>query len=63
MFENTLPGAPDPMFTLKQLADSDNSPNKVDLGVGVYRNEEAGYHELEAIKKVTCRVDGLPAVN
>lgn len=52
MFESTLPGPPDPMFTLKKLADCDISPNKVDLGVGVYRNERAEYHELESIKRV-----------
>jgi aspartate aminotransferase, cytoplasmic len=52
MFEDLVPGPPDPMFTLKVLADSDTSPNKVDLGVGVYRNEQSGYHELQAIKEV-----------
>lgn len=56
MFENVPPGPPDPVFTLKKLADGDLSPNKVDLGVGVYRNEQGGYHELEAVKRVSsCR--------
>lgn len=53
MFENVPPGPPDPVFTLKKLADGDLSPNKVDLGVGVYRNEQGGYHELEAVKQVS----------
>lgn len=53
MFENVPPGPPDPVFTLKKLADGDLSPNKVDLGVGVYRNEQGGYHELEAVKRVS----------
>lgn len=53
MFENVPPGPPDPVFTLKKLADGDSSPNKVDLGVGVYRNEQGGYHELEAVKRVS----------
>lgn len=53
MFENVPPGPPDPIFTLKKLADGDLSPNKVDLGVGVYRNEQGGYHELEAVKRVS----------
>lgn len=52
MFQSASLGPPDPMFTLKKHADRDLSPNKVDLGVGVYRNEQAGYHELEAVKKV-----------
>ncbi|KAL1869957.1 hypothetical protein Daus18300_005418 [Diaporthe australafricana] len=51
MFENVLPGPPDPIFFLKKRADDDVSPNKVDLGVGVYRNEQGGYHELEAVKR------------
>ncbi|KAI1206250.1 pyridoxal phosphate-dependent transferase [Annulohypoxylon truncatum] len=45
------------MFTLKKLADGDVSPNKVDLGIGVYRNEQAGYHELEAIKQAKKILD------
>ncbi|KAI1450058.1 aspartate aminotransferase [Annulohypoxylon stygium] len=57
MFESARPGPPDPMFTLKKLADGDTSPNKVDLGVGVYRNEQAGYHELEAIKQAKKILD------
>ncbi|KAF2193674.1 PLP-dependent transferase [Zopfia rhizophila CBS 207.26] len=50
MFKHVQRGPPDPMFTLKTLADNDLSPKKVDLGIGVYRNEEAQYHELRAIK-------------
>ncbi|KAI2467898.1 pyridoxal phosphate-dependent transferase [Annulohypoxylon bovei var. microspora] len=45
------------MFTLKKLADGDSSPNKVDLGIGVYRNETAGYHQLEAITKAKNILD------
>ncbi|KAJ9255925.1 hypothetical protein DTO195F2_6129 [Paecilomyces variotii] len=51
MFADVQPGPKDPMFDLKKLADDDISPRKIDLGVGVYRNEEGGYHELQAIKK------------
>lgn len=51
-FKNLQPGPPDPMFTLKKLADNDTSPQKVDLGVGIYRNEAGLYHELRAVKKV-----------
>lgn len=46
----------DPMFILKARADSDTHPDKVDLGVGVYRQEDGGYYEFPAIKKVALAV-------
>ncbi|CAG8364960.1 unnamed protein product [Penicillium salamii] len=53
MFENVLRGPKDPMFDLKKQADNDNSKNKIDLGVGIYRNEEGSYHELNSVHEVT----------
>ncbi|THZ48355.1 hypothetical protein D6C88_10022 [Aureobasidium pullulans] len=44
-------GPVDPMFHLKLQADLDTSPAKVDLGVGIYRNENGLYHEYGAIKE------------
>uniref|UniRef100_A0A0C4BKX5 Aminotransferase class I/classII large domain-containing protein n=1 Tax=Fusarium oxysporum (strain Fo5176) TaxID=660025 RepID=A0A0C4BKX5_FUSOF len=49
-FDKVQQGAPDVMYELKVLADGDMSPNKVDLGVGVYRNEQGCFHELKALK-------------
>ncbi|KAL6915149.1 hypothetical protein FSST1_012909 [Fusarium sambucinum] len=49
MFESFQQGPPDPMFFLKNAADQDSSSAKVDLGVGIYRNESGHYSELEAI--------------
>ncbi|KAL5605942.1 hypothetical protein FOVSG1_006089 [Fusarium oxysporum f. sp. vasinfectum] len=49
-FDNVQQGAPDVMYELKLQADGDTSSNKVDLGVGVYRNEQGRYHELKALK-------------
>lgn len=40
------------MFILKARADNDTHPDKVDLGVGVYRQEDGGYYEFPAIQKV-----------
>jgi aspartate/tyrosine/aromatic aminotransferase len=40
------------MYELKLRADGDTDPNKVDLGVGIYRNEQGLYHELKALKDV-----------
>ena len=40
------------MYFLKVQADNDMAPQKVDLGVGIYRNEQGVYHELKALKDV-----------
>ena len=53
MFEHVQPGPADPMFDLKKLADSDSIPEKIDVGVGVYRNKQGGYHELQCVKAVS----------
>jgi aspartate aminotransferase len=50
-FDDVRRGPADPVYILKSAVDADTSPNKVDLGVGVYRNEKAQYHELEAIRE------------
>lgn len=52
MLELVQRGPPDPMFVLKTSADADTSREKVDLGVGIYRNEAGRYQELEAVKQV-----------
>jgi len=52
MFFDDVPQGPaDPVYILKNAVDADRSPNKVDLGVGVYRNEQGQYHELQAIRE------------
>lgn len=60
MFESTQPGQVDPMFELKKQADSDQSPKKVDVGLGIYRNELGQYHELRCLKKVRRRRQTAP---
>lgn len=40
------------MNILKHKADTDTHLEKVDLGVGLYRNEQGSYYEFPAIKKV-----------
>ena len=50
MFENIPPGSEDPMFHLKVKAEADNSIEKVDVGVGIYRDEE-GKHSVTSCKK------------
>jgi aspartate aminotransferase len=50
-FQNVPRGPFDPVYILKNAVDADKSRDKVDLGVGVYRNEQGGYHELRAIRE------------
>ena len=50
-FTDVPAGPPDPMFFLKQASDNDTSPEKIDVGIGVYRSSTPGYHEFEAITK------------
>lgn len=50
-FSGVPKGLPDVMQTLKQQVDGDLSPNKIDLGAGVYRDEHGQYFEFDAIKK------------
>lgn len=52
MFGHIQPGPSDPMFILKKAADSDLHPEKVDLGVGIYRSEAGTYQELDVVKLV-----------
>lgn len=52
MFRTVPAGPPDPVFILKNKADQDTLPEKVDLGVGVYRNEEGQCHQLHTVKTV-----------
>ncbi|KXH57983.1 aspartate aminotransferase [Colletotrichum salicis] len=59
MFEHVQPGPPDPMFTLKRDADNDTSPEKVDLGVGIYRGEEGSYQELDVVRQAKRKLDEL----
>ncbi|KAH7070250.1 pyridoxal phosphate-dependent transferase [Paraphoma chrysanthemicola] len=51
MLEKIERGPPDPMFELKANADMDEDPRKVDLGVGIYRNEAGSYEELETVTR------------
>lgn len=52
-FNNVTKGAPDVMYHLKVRADGDTSPAKVDLGVGIYRNEQGVYNEMKVLKDVS----------
>ncbi|OAA53592.1 aspartate aminotransferase [Niveomyces insectorum RCEF 264] len=57
MFEHVPAGPVDPFFHLKKKADEDCHPDKVDVGVGIYRNENGLYQELEVVKKAKKILD------
>ena len=52
MFRSVPESPADPVYLLSQRVRADTAPEKVDLGVGVYRNERGQYHELRALKAV-----------
>jgi aspartate aminotransferase len=52
LFSQVARGPVDPMFDLKLQLDADQSPHKIDLGAGVYRDESGDYYEFPVVKKV-----------
>lgn len=56
VFEVIQPGPPDPMNILKTAADTDTSPEKADLGVGIYRNEKGNYQELACVREAKTQL-------
>ncbi|KAH7029868.1 aspartate aminotransferase [Microdochium trichocladiopsis] len=50
-FDQVQLAPPDNMYELKLKADPDRHPDKVDLGVGIYRNEHGAYHELQVVRQ------------
>lgn len=53
MFSTVRPGLPDPMFEVKKACDEDTDNRKVDLGIGIYRNEAGLYNELDSLKQAS----------
>ncbi len=51
MFANLKPLPTDPILGLMAKYKQDDNPNKIDLGVGVYKNEQGDTPVLDAVKK------------
>ena len=51
-FSEVEAGPVDPMFVLKRDYENDKNPAKIDLGVGVLRDENGETFELPAVQKV-----------
>ena len=50
MFEYLVPRAPDAIIALMQQCKADTNPDKIDLGVGVYKDEAGGTTIMRAVK-------------
>src|SRR5690606_26944083 len=51
MFQSLEPRPPDPILGLSAAYKADSNPNKIDLGVGVYKDETGHTPVMAAIKK------------
>jgi len=51
MFEYLVPRAPDGIMALMQQCKADTSPDKIDLGVGVYKDDSGETTILKAVKQ------------
>ncbi|GAB1259063.1 amino acid aminotransferase [Aurantivibrio plasticivorans] len=56
MFENVSPMAPDPLLGISIAYAADENPNKVDLGVGVYKDDEGNTPIFSAVKLAEQRL-------
>ena len=50
MFETLQPRPTDAIMALMQLAKADTNPNKIDLGVGVYKTDDGATPIMRAVK-------------
>lgn len=59
---DAVPQAPeDPLFGLMAAYKRDTDPNKVDVGVGAYRDDNAKPWVLPVVKKVNSSIASEPA--
>jgi len=67
MFEYLVPRPPDAIMALMQQCKADKNPDKIDLGVGVYKDETGQTTILRAVKQAEKQLweirswTGLPA--
>ena len=51
MFESLAPRAPDGIIALMQQCNADKNPDKIDLGVGVYKDASGNTSIMRAVKQ------------
>lgn len=54
---------PDPIIDLNRQIRLDSSPNKVDLGIGAYRDDKGQPYILQVVKKVRTSTQRVSAVH
>ena len=59
MFSSMKMAAPDAILGLNAAFNSDENPNKINLGVGVYKDETGITPILECVKQAERDVDGI----
>lgn len=50
MFEALTPRPPDAIIALMEMAKADSNPNKIDLGVGIYKSDDGATPIMRAVK-------------
>lgn len=61
MFETVAPAPPDPILGLTEAFKADPNPSKVNLGVGVYQDDEGRTPVLPSVKAAETAVVGIEA--
>lgn len=56
MFQSIKPRPPDPILGLSAAYKNDTNPNKIDLGVGVYKDEPGNTPIMKAVKEAEKRL-------
>ena len=56
MFDSLQPLPPDPILGLNAAFKADNNPKKVDLGIGVYKDEDGATPVMKAVKEAEKRI-------
>ena len=55
MFDSLQPLPPDPILGRNAAFKEDNNPKKVDLGIGVYKDEDGATPVMKAVKEAEKR--------
>lgn len=56
MFEQLQPAPPDPILGLTEAYKEDPNPDKINLGVGIFQNEEGNTPVLDCVKQAETRL-------
>ncbi|KAJ0028850.1 hypothetical protein Pint_35024 [Pistacia integerrima] len=57
-WDHVLPAPKDPIFCVTEAFHADSSPNKINLGVGAYRDDEGRPVVLQCVREAEARIAG-----